>query len=101
MQVEYPQDWLTVEETTKQADWRTDPARSGLGGSTGDIGTHAFNLACFVTGLERAESLCADLDSPSSKAVSSMTTATCMLRFDGGAAACSGAPRSRRATRTP
>ena len=48
VQAEYPQDWLTekVEDTgQKQADWRTDPARSGQGGSTGDIGTHAFNLA--------------------------------------------------------
>ena len=51
VQVEYPQDWLTVEQDFKQAEWRTDPARSGVGGSTGDIGTHAFNLACFVTGL--------------------------------------------------
>ena len=54
IQVEYVQDWLTtpLEKTgPKQADWRTDPARSGPGGSLGDIGTHAFNLACFVTGL--------------------------------------------------
>ncbi|MCI5078607.1 Gfo/Idh/MocA family oxidoreductase [Oricola sp.] len=65
VQVEYAQDWLSerIEETgQKQAGWRTDPARSGLGGSTGDIGTHAFNLASFVSGLE-LESLCADLDS--------------------------------------
>jgi predicted dehydrogenase len=65
VQVEYAQDWLSenLEETgQKQAGWRTDPARSGLGGSTGDIGTHAFNLASFVSGLELAE-LCADLDS--------------------------------------
>ncbi len=65
VQVEYPQDWLSekLEDTgQKQAGWRTDPERSGAGGSTGDIGTHAFNLACFVTGLE-VESLCADLDS--------------------------------------
>jgi len=60
IQAEYVQDWLTVEETNKQADWRTDPARSGAGGSIGDIGTHAFNLACFVSGLE-VESLAADL----------------------------------------
>jgi len=63
--VEYVQDWLTepVEQTgQKQADWRTDPARSGAGGSTGDIGTHAFNLASFVTGLE-LDSLAADLQS--------------------------------------
>ncbi len=65
VQAEYPQDWLTepVEQTgQKQAAWRTDPARSGAGGSTGDIGTHAFNLASFVTGLE-LDSLAADLDS--------------------------------------
>jgi predicted dehydrogenase len=54
VQVEYPQDWLTeaLEETgQKQAQWRTDPARSGAGGAIGDIGTHAFQLAHFVTGL--------------------------------------------------
>jgi len=65
VQVEYAQDWLSekLEETgQKQAGWRTDPARSGLGGSTGDIGTHAFNLASFVSGLE-LDQLCADLDS--------------------------------------
>lgn len=63
--VEYIQDWLAepVEQTgQKQADWRTDPARSGAGGSTGDIGTHAFNLANFVTGLTLDE-LSADLQS--------------------------------------
>ena len=55
MQAEYPQDWLTekVEDTGhKQAAWRTDPKQSGAGGATGDIGTHAYNLARFVTGLE-------------------------------------------------
>ncbi len=54
VQVEYVQDWLStpLEKTgQKQAEWRTDPARSGPAGSLGDIGTHAFNLACFVTGL--------------------------------------------------
>ena len=64
VQAEYPQDWLTekVEDTgSKQASWRTDPKRSGAGGATGDIGTHAFNLARFVTGLE-LDSLSADLD---------------------------------------
>ncbi len=63
--VEYIQDWLAepIEATgQKQADWRTDPARSGAGGSTGDIGTHAFNLANFVSGLTLAE-LSADLQS--------------------------------------
>nr|WP_245341554.1 MULTISPECIES: Gfo/Idh/MocA family oxidoreductase [unclassified Rhizobium] len=65
VQAEYPQDWLTeaVEQTgAKQAVWRTDPAQSGAGGSTGDIGTHAYNLACFITGLT-LDSLAADLDS--------------------------------------
>ena len=63
VQAEYAQDWLTerLEATgQKQADWRTDPKRAGAGGALGDIGTHAYNLACFVTGLT-LESLCADL----------------------------------------
>ncbi|MFC3086226.1 Gfo/Idh/MocA family protein [Tabrizicola soli] len=60
VQVEYAQDWLTETVDSKQADWRTDPARSGAGGSTGDIGTHAFNLASFVTGLT-LDQLAADL----------------------------------------
>ena len=58
VQVEYVQDWLAtpLEQTgQKQAAWRTDPARSGPGGSLGDIGTHAYNLACFVTGLHCRE----------------------------------------------
>ena len=62
VQVEYVQDWLAEPVDNKQADWRTDPARSGAGGSTGDIGTHAFNLANFVSGLTLAE-LSADLQS--------------------------------------
>lgn len=57
---EYPQDWLTEELDIKQAQWRTDPERSGAGGSIGDIGTHAYNLACFVSGLE-LEALAADM----------------------------------------
>ena len=60
--VEYIQDWLTEAVDNKQADWRTDPARSGVGGSTGDIGTHAFNLANFVSGLT-LDTLAADLTS--------------------------------------
>ena len=55
VQAEYLQDWLTLRleaSGQKQAAWRTDPARSGAGGCIGDIGTHAYNLACFVTGLE-------------------------------------------------
>lgn len=65
VQMEYPQDWLTEDIESsgqKQASWRTDPARSGAGGSTGDIGTHAYNLGAFVSGLE-LEELAADLDS--------------------------------------
>ncbi len=62
IQVEYAQDWLTEEQNSKQADWRADPKKSGVGGSTGDIGTHAFNLAQFVSNL-KAKSLAADLQS--------------------------------------
>jgi len=86
VQVEYAQDWLTeaVEETgAKGAVWRTDPAQSGLGGATGDIGTHAFNLASFVTGLT-LDSLAADLDSfvPGRRLDDN---AHVILRFAGGA----------------
>ncbi|MEM9583065.1 MAG: Gfo/Idh/MocA family oxidoreductase [Pseudomonadota bacterium] len=83
VQVEYAQDWLTIAEENKQAAWRTDPARTGLGGSTGDIGTHAFNLACFVTGLE-VESLAADIQAfvPGRQVDDN---AHVMLRFAGGA----------------
>lgn len=65
VQVEYVQDWLStrLEETgQKQAGWRTDPAQSGAGGAIGDIGTHAYNLAAFTSGLE-LQSLCADMQS--------------------------------------
>jgi predicted dehydrogenase len=64
VQAEYPQDWLTDPIETsgqKQAAWRTDPKQSGVGGASGDIGTHAYNLARFVSGLE-LDSLAADLD---------------------------------------
>ena len=83
VQVEYPQDWLSVEQDFKQANWRTDPAQSGVGGSTGDIGTHAFNLACFVTGL-RVDSLAADIQAfvPGRQVDDN---AHVLLRFDGGA----------------
>jgi predicted dehydrogenase len=86
VQVEYVQDWLAepVEQTgQKQAAWRTDPAQSGAGGSTADIGTHAHNLAEFVSGLRVAE-LAADVH----------TFVDCrrlddnahvLLRFEGGA----------------
>ncbi len=61
--VEYPQGWLStaLEKTDqKQAIWRTDPKRAGAAGCIGDIGTHAENLARYITGLE-IDSLCADL----------------------------------------
>jgi predicted dehydrogenase len=86
VQVEYAQDWLTqrLEATgQKQADWRTDPARSGAGGCIGDIGTHAYQLAEYIGGL-RVSQLCAEL--------STFVTgrrlddnAQVMLRFAGGA----------------
>jgi len=86
VQVEYAQDWLAenLESTgQKQAGWRTDPARSGAGGAIGDIGTHAFNLATFVTGLA-LESLCADIDAfVSGRQLDD--NAHVMLRFAGGA----------------
>jgi predicted dehydrogenase len=86
VQVEYPQDWLAepIEQTgQKQAGWRTDPAQSGAGGSTGDIGTHAFNLAGFVTGLTVQE-LAADLQRfvPGRRVDDN---AHVMLRYQGGA----------------
>src|SRR5690606_24172391 len=65
VQVEYLQDWLTERAEaagSKQAEWRVDPARAGLGGALGDIGTHAWNLASFVTGTE-PEAIAADLSS--------------------------------------
>jgi predicted dehydrogenase len=86
VQVEYPQDWLNepLEQSgMKQAAWRTDPARSGAGGCIGDIGTHAFNLASFVTGLE-LEELSAELTSfVEGRRVDD--NAQVMLRFAGGA----------------
>ena len=63
--VEYTQDWLMEpleSRGNRQAAWRTDPARAGLGGCVGDIGTHAQNLLEFVTG-RHIEALCADLSS--------------------------------------
>lgn len=58
--VEYPQGWLAGEAVGKQAEWRVDPAKSGPGGCIGDIGTHAFQLAEFISGLKVTEIL-ADL----------------------------------------
>jgi predicted dehydrogenase len=61
--VEYPQGWLSTfleSEANKQASWRTDPTKSGIAGSMGDIGTHAFNLAEYVSGLQ-VTALCSSL----------------------------------------
>ncbi len=61
--VEYPQGWLAApidQEGQKQAEWRTDPARSGIAGAMGDIGSHAENLLSYITGLE-IEALCAHI----------------------------------------
>lgn len=86
VQVEYPQGWLStpLEETgQKQASWRTDPAQSGAGGCIGDIGTHAYNIVTFVTGLE-VEALAADLHTfvPGRRVDDN---AHVMMRFPGGA----------------
>lgn len=65
VQVEYPQDWLATNienDDQKQAAWRTDPEKAGAGGCIGDIGTHAFHLAEFISGLKTTE-LLADLSS--------------------------------------
>lgn len=62
--VEYPQGWLSTlkeSEGNAQASWRTDPKRSGIAGAMGDIGTHAFNMAEYVTGM-KVTKLCADLN---------------------------------------
>ncbi len=84
--VEYPQGWLAsrLEESgQKQADWRTDPERAGISCCMGDIGTHAENLAEYVTGL-RIESLCADLNTfvPGRPLDDDGSV---LLRFEGGA----------------
>ena len=86
VQVEYPQDWLAepLEQTgQKQAGWRTDPARAGAGGCVGDIGTHAFHLAEYVSGQQVSE-LCAELGSfVDGRALDD--NAQMLLRFAGGA----------------
>jgi predicted dehydrogenase len=86
IQAEYAQEWLSTDleaSGQKQAAWRTDPARSGAGGAIGDIGTHAFNLAEFVGGLDCLE-LAADLQSfVAGRRVDD--NAQMLLRFEGGA----------------
>ncbi|HKX88982.1 MAG TPA: Gfo/Idh/MocA family oxidoreductase [Sphingopyxis sp.] len=86
VQVEYSQGWLSRpidRDGNKQAEWRTDPARAGLGGCLGDIGTHAFQLAEHVSGLA-VESLSADLTThvPGRRLDDDVSV---LLRFKGGA----------------
>ena len=86
MYVEYPQGWLSQREektNNKQAAWRVDPKRSGLGGATGDIGTHAANLAEYITGSNIIE-LCASLNSVVKGRVLD-DDASAFLRFDNNA----------------
>ena len=84
--VEYPQGWLATkleDAGNKQAEWRTDPSRAGVSLSVGDIGSHAENLARYITGLEM-ESLCADIHT----FVPGRTLeddASMLIRYQGGA----------------
>ena len=86
VQVEYLQDWLAEpleQQGNKQAEWRTDPARSGAGGCLGDIGTHAYNLADYVSGLP-IDQLCTELSTfvPGRRLDDNVMM---MLRYQGGA----------------
>jgi predicted dehydrogenase len=86
VQVEYPLEWMATaieRQGNAQAAWRTDPAKNGRGGSIGDIGTHAYHLAGFVTGL-RLKALTADLATfVAGRALDD--NAHVMLRYEGGA----------------
>ena len=59
--VEYPQGWLSQDVDNKQAEWRMDPAKSGVAGAMGDIGTHAHNMAEYISGDIMVD-VCADLN---------------------------------------
>lgn len=86
VQVEYPLEWMAkaVEaEGNLQAAWRTDPKRTGRGGCVGDIGTHAYHLAGFVTGL-RVQAVCADLATFVAGRILD-DNAHIMLKYEGGA----------------
>jgi len=86
VQVEYAQDWLgepVEQQGNKQAEWRADPKRAGPAGALGDIGTHAYQLACYVSGLTVQE-LSAELSTfVPGRALDDHVQA--MLRFEGGA----------------
>ncbi|KEO73686.1 Gfo/Idh/MocA family protein [Anditalea andensis] len=84
--VEYPQGWLTEmleSEDNKQASWRTDPKKSGKSGCMGDIGTHAFNLAEYITGLKLSK-LCADINTKVEGRLLD-DDGNVLLKFDNGA----------------
>lgn len=84
--VEYPQGWLATkleDSEQKQAAWRTDPKRSGIAGAMGDIGTHAENLAEYITGLQITE-LCADISTFVDGRLLD-DDGNVLLRFDNGA----------------
>ena len=83
--VEYPQGWLYDDcaATNKQAAWRVDPTRSGKAGCMGDIGTHAFNLAEYITGLKTVE-LCGELNTFVPGRLLDDDGAA-LLRYEGGA----------------
>lgn len=84
--VEYPQGWLSrlsEKDGSKQAEWRTDPKRSGKSGAMGDIGTHAAHLAEYISGL-KIQQLCADLSiMVEGRALDD--DGNVLLRFDNGA----------------
>ncbi|NTI39805.1 Gfo/Idh/MocA family oxidoreductase [Agrobacterium rhizogenes] len=86
VQVEYPLEWMATaieQKGNAQAAWRTDPKKNGRGGSIGDIGTHAYHLAGFVTGL-KLDSLTADLATfVEGRALDD--NAHVMMRYQGGA----------------
>jgi predicted dehydrogenase len=84
--VQYPQGWLVnpIERSgAKQAEWRTDPKRSGAAGCMGDIGTHAENLAEYITGLRMTE-ICADLGTMV-EGRKLDDDGNCLVHFEGGA----------------
>ncbi|WP_458387093.1 Gfo/Idh/MocA family protein [Rhizobium pisi] len=86
LQVEYPLEWMATaieQKGNAQAAWRTDPKKNGRGGSIGDIGTHAYHLAGFVTGL-KLDALTADLATfVEGRALDD--NAHVMMRYQGGA----------------
>jgi predicted dehydrogenase len=86
VQVEYPLEWMATaieHQGNAQAAWRTDPKKNGRGGSIGDIGTHAYHLAGFVTGL-KLKALTADLVTfVEGRALDD--NAHVLLRYNGGA----------------